>query len=540
MKLRKFLHHSGRVLTVTTALSLSLAGSSGLALQPTVALAAPATMRTYAQTTYVVQRGDTLSAIARRYNISVQTLMSYNGLTNTTIYVGQQLLIPGGNDPGPVYPTTYVVQRGDTLSSIARRYDTTVQALMAVNHLQSTNIYVGQRLTISVASDPNQPVIYYTVQRGDTLSSIARRYNITVDAIRAANGLTSNTIYIGQQLLIPNSLGYPTPTPAPAPGVSERINFASGATSATVTGTVSDPTHRQYLVRAQAGQTMNVTLTSAQPTTSFSVVGVSSGQTIKGFGDSGNSWSGQLPQTQDYLIEIVTLEYSSTNYSLTVEIPSQTPPATNPPRRVEFGPGGTAATLQGALTFPTRDQYLLRAQAGQTIHVEVTSANGAANFAVQGVSDGQPLKRLESESRVWNGTLPATQDYLIQVATLEGQPTNYTLYVEVAPIAGNSTPQRIQFAAGSVSATVAGSSSAIAPARYLLGARAGQQMSVTLNVDNANAYITVRHPNGTNLAGADGSVHTWTGTLPASGDYIVEVLNPGTGLANFNLTVTIQ
>lgn len=540
MKLRKFLQHSGRILTVTTALSLSLVGSGGLALQPTVALAAPAAVRSAAQTVYTVQRGDTLSAIARRYNISVQTLMGYNGLTNSTIYVGQQLLIPGGNEPGPVYPTTYVVQRGDTLSSIARRYDTTVQALMAVNHLQSTSIYVGQRLTISVATDPNQPAIYHTVQRGDTLSNIARRYNSTVDAIRAANGLTSNTIYIGQQLLIPNNLGYPTPTPTPAPGVSERINFASGATSATVTGTVTDPTHRQYLVRAQAGQTMKVTLTSAQPTTSFSVVGISGGQTLKGFGDGGNSWSGVLPQTQDYLIEIVTLEFSSTNYSLTVEIPTQTPPATNPAQRITFAAGGTSATVQGTATYPTRNQYLLRAQAGQTMHVELVSDYGIANFSVQGISDGQPLKRLENSETVWTGTLPATQDYLIQIATLEGSSTNYSLYVEVAPATVNSRPQRIQFAPGATAATVAGNSSAIAPARYVLGARAGQQMNMTLNVDNANAYITVRHPNGTNLAGADGSVHTWTGTLPASGDYTVEVLNPGTGLANFNLTVTIQ
>ncbi|MCB0184320.1 MAG: LysM peptidoglycan-binding domain-containing protein, partial [Caldilineaceae bacterium] len=337
------------------------------------------------------------------------------------------------------------VQRGDTLSSIAQRYATTVQALMRVNNLRTTNIYVGQRLTISVASDPNQPVIYYTVQRGDTLSSIAQRYNITVDAIRAANGLTSNTIYIGQQLLIPNSLGYPTPPPVPG-DTTERITFASGATSATVTGVVTDPAHRKYLVRAQAGQTMNVTLNAAQPTTSFSVVGISGGQTLKGFGDGGESWSGVLPQTQDYLIEIVTLEFSSAGYSLTVEIPAAAPPATNPPQRITFAPGGAAATVAGTVTYPTRNQYLLRARGGQVMRVELVSDYGIANFAVQGVSDGQPLKRLENENTVWSGTLPATQDYLLQIATLEGSSTNYSLYVEVLPASGSVTPQRINFA----------------------------------------------------------------------------------------------
>lgn len=431
MNMGRFMQQSGRVLTLTTVLSLSVMSTSGLpTVQAATAKRVPAVVNAYADTIYVVQRGDTLSAIARRYNISVQTLMSYNGLTSTTIYVGQRLAIPGSSDPGPVYPTTYVVQRGDTLSAIARRFDTTVAALMQVNHLTSTTIYVGQRLTISVASDPNQPLIYHTVQRGDTLSSIGRRYNVAVAAIRATNGLTSDRIYVGQRLLIPNSLGYPTPTPVPGPAPTERINFAPGTISATVNGTVTDPIHRKYLVRAQAGQTLKVVLTSVQPTTSFSVVGVSGGQTLKGLGDGGNSWSGVLPQTQDYLIEIVTLEYSSTAYTLYVEVPPATSPVV--------------------------------------------------------------------------------------------------------------TPQRINFAPGAISATVSGSTSAIAPARYVLRANGGQQMNVTLAADNTSAYITVIGPSSGNVAAAGGIIQNWAGMLPTTGDYIIEVLNPGTGLANFNLTVTIQ
>ncbi|MCB0064599.1 MAG: LysM peptidoglycan-binding domain-containing protein, partial [Caldilineaceae bacterium] len=478
MNLRRFYQQSGRTAAVVLALSVGVAGSSSLAVLPAVVHAAPAAVQSAQQTTYTVQRGDTLSAIARRYDSSVQALMSANGLTSTNIYVGQTLVIPGTNQPGPIYPITYVVQPGDTLSSIARRYDTTVQALMQVNNLRSTNIYVGQRLTISVASDPNQPVIYYTVQRGDTLSSIARRYDVSVEAIRAANGLRGNTIYIGQRLLIPNSLGYPMPTPEPEPGATERITFAPNTTSATVNGTVTDPAHRRYLVRAQAGQTMQVTLNSAQPTTSFSVMGVSSGQTLKGLGDGGNSWAGVLPQTQDYLIEIVTLEFSSTSYSLTVEIPPQSPPATNPAQRIQFAPGTTSAMVEGRVIYPTRNQYLLRAQGGQTMRVELVSDYGIANFSVQGVSDGQPLKRLENSDTVWSGTLPGTQDYLIQIATLEGSNTNYSLYAEITPGTGTVTPQRIQFAPGTTAATVTGYTSAIEPARYVLRAHGGQQMNV--------------------------------------------------------------
>lgn len=402
---------------------LTIVGIVGTIVAPVVVQAAPVQVAD-PETIYIVQRGDTLSAIARRYGVSVQALVTYNSLPSTTIYVGQRLLIPG--QPAPTYPTTYVVQRGDTLFRIAQRYDTTVAALMQVNNLRSETIYVGQRLTIPVASDPNQPLIYHTVARGETLSAIARRYTVSVAAIRASNGLTSDTIYVGQRLLIPNRLGYPTP-PQPTPG-RERIQFA---------------------------------------------------------------------------------------------------------------PGATATTVHGSVQFSTRREYVLRALAGQTMHIELISSDGSANFAVAGLSDGQPLKRLENSDTVWRGTLPITQDYLLQVATPTNAAVTYELYVEITSPATRA-PVRIQFAPGATTANVTGFTSAIEPARYILRANGGQKMGVDLTVDNTNAYITVLHPTGGNMAGAGGPIHHWLGTLPVTGDYIIEVLNPGTGLANFTLTVAIQ
>jgi hypothetical protein len=229
--------------------------------------------------------------------------------------------------------------------------------------------------------------------------------------------------------------------------------------------------------------------------------------------------------------------------------PSLTQPATAPggepvnnvPERIEFQPGRTSETIASRVLADTQPKlYVLRAQAGQTMLVRLTSIEGSANFSLVGLNDGQPLKRLAVGDPVWQGVLSLTQDYLITVAPTTEAPAGYQLYIEILPLSGAGTLEHIRFAPGATSATVYGDTSAIAPRRYILWARGGQAMRVDLNVDNSNAYLIVLTPTGENMAGADGPVHTWSGMLPVSGNYVVEVLNPGTGLANFDLTVTVE
>ena len=156
---------------------------------------------------HVVQRGETLYSIARHYGSSVSAIAAANGITNVNrITVGQRLVIPTGS-PGTTPPgSVYVVRPGDTLYSIARRLGVTVQALVNVNHIANPNrIYAGQRLIVpSDGGHTPAPGTYYRVQRGDTLYSIAWRYGVTVWAIVHANGLANpNLIYAGQVLFIP-------------------------------------------------------------------------------------------------------------------------------------------------------------------------------------------------------------------------------------------------------------------------------------------------------------------------------------------------
>jgi LysM repeat protein len=176
---------------------------------------------------HVVQRGDTLYSIARRYGTTVQAIMSANGLSNRNfIWVGQRLTIPGtsgggsSSSGGTATRGVYVVSRGDTLYSIARRYGTSVQAIMNANGLRNGNfIWVGQRLTIPGASSGGSSSgggstqgggtipasgSVHVVSRGETVASIARRYGTTVAAIATLNGLRNpSLIYVGQRLNIP-------------------------------------------------------------------------------------------------------------------------------------------------------------------------------------------------------------------------------------------------------------------------------------------------------------------------------------------------
>ena len=106
--------------------------------------------------------------------------------------------------------------------------------------------------------------------------------------------------------------------------------------------------------------------------------------------------------------------------------------AETPPTRIQFEPGATSITINGHLNANESVAYLAGAFAGQRMHVEVTSTNQAANFAITGMTDGQPYKRLVNEDRFWEGILPLSQDYLIRVTALEA--VDFTLIVTIDPL----------------------------------------------------------------------------------------------------------
>jgi len=156
--------------------------------------------------TYIVKSGDSLWSIAKKYGVTVDELKSANNLTSNLLNVGQRLKIPSTVEEETTEYTNYTVKSGDTLYSIAKQYDLTMQELISFNNLNSTLLSIGQTLRIPIAIEETvEPYVTYTVKSGDNLYAIARNYGVSVSDIMSYNNLTSNLLSIGQTLRIPTT-----------------------------------------------------------------------------------------------------------------------------------------------------------------------------------------------------------------------------------------------------------------------------------------------------------------------------------------------
>lgn len=152
--------------------------------------------------------------IADKYNTTVMDIVELNQLGTSTLKIGQQLLIPN-TDNSVEEENVYIVEKGDSLWSIANKYNINVSDLIELNNLENNILQVGDKLLIpsenEVVEEPSkEQTIEYVVQRGDNLWNLASKYSTTVNEIKSLNNLNTNVLQPGQLLLIPNTEEYVT------------------------------------------------------------------------------------------------------------------------------------------------------------------------------------------------------------------------------------------------------------------------------------------------------------------------------------------
>lgn len=189
---------------------------------------------------HVVKKGETLSTIAKKYHVTVKQLKTWNNLKSDNLKIGQKLVVyssgapakqsqqansntgsgknesskPSASSSPQQTEKIHVVKKGETLDKISKMYKCSIADLKKWNNLKTNTIKIGQKLKVysskkqssnnsqssSSSANSNSSGKIYTVKQGDSLWSIAKKHNVTVDYIKKKNNLKSNNLKVGQKL----------------------------------------------------------------------------------------------------------------------------------------------------------------------------------------------------------------------------------------------------------------------------------------------------------------------------------------------------
>ena len=211
----------------------------------------------------------------------------------------------------------------------------------------------------------------------------------------------------------------PPPTSTPTLLPATRISFAPGATYGSATGTIQPGETKSFVLKAMMGQPFLASVSSKNNDIAMSIVSEDKVELLPAE-QNRSSWQGSLPATQDYYIEIIGAQETE-NFSLWVSIPS----------RIKFKPGATSSSVSGRTIDGYAASYVINAQGGQTLDIQLKTDPDVAALTVWGFSDGQPYMRSVMGSTTFNMQLPSTQDYIVNVVPQGGKEVDFTMQVTI-------------------------------------------------------------------------------------------------------------
>jgi hypothetical protein len=308
--------------------------------------------------------------------------------------------------------------------------------------------------------------------------------------------------------------------------IPQVVTFASGTNSVTLSGSTLRGQLFSYALNCSAGQTMSVTLYTPPDSATLDIFGVGSGTLLKA-SDNATTWTGPVPETQAYIIEVIPSKNQVVNYVLTISVTGQTSPAPSGATSIVFATSTTAAVVQGSLQPGQVATYTVQAEQYQPMILLVESPKRDITLGVLH-PDGSTFLSPDNKFTYWRAQLPLTGQYTIQLygGAVAG---NYTLTAKIA--------QLVTFPAGSSTITLSGNPYKGYVVSYAFRLSAGSRLSVSLDGDPSKAYLDVFGlTSGTLLSPLD-KANTWTGILPKSEVYIVEVI-PRDYVGSYHLTVS--
>jgi hypothetical protein len=305
-----------------------------------------------------------------------------------------------------------------------------------------------------------------------------------------------------------------------------RIQFPPGATSATVEGSVAPAVVNEYMFGALAGQVLTLKIAASQGQVALGLSGPND-PLLLSVRLANSTVTGTLIYRGDYVISVRAVGQEAVQYSLTVSLPPLPPsPKPSGQQRIRFAAGATSATVQGQLKATESYRYALRLLAHQLLEADVFEQG--VSMVIQG-ADGTMVAQPGTTG--FRGYVPSTQDYLVTV-TAGKAPASYTLQLIV--------PARIAFGRGGTSGAVQGVLAPQARGHYIVRASAGQTLNVFTNASQGEVILVIWGIDGNVLISDHAGATTFTGRLPRTEYYLIDVLSVGSLPAVFSMTVAIS
>ena len=227
----------------------------------------------------------------------------------------------------------------------------------------------------------------------------------------------------------------PTALPVPVP-TAQRVSFQVGQFYTTVSGQLAANGMDKWTLRIVGGQNLSVNLVPTNGKAKVTIVGADGNVLISDHADA-MQWNGAVPSNQDYTITVMAYANTAPSYTMQVTIPPvvqpTVPPAPTPvAKRMTFAPGGVSATVSGKTGAVDVERWVIAAQAGQTMMVNLVPPPGGRAALVIFGADGTVLISDHASAMQWSGPLPKTQDYFIDVKPENGV-VSYQLQVTIPP-----------------------------------------------------------------------------------------------------------